>query len=128
MLPAYSTLKLSSRVLNPQLQHYMPVIKENQNSFTFRTSVQQQLLLTLQNVFMYEILDLNSMYVSHFHTFEYYADMLFPLVEPFAFCRFESSSHAISMSAYLREQRRELYSKSGELQGEERDGWMNWAV
>uniref|UniRef100_A0A8C2JTC5 Exocyst complex component Sec8 n=1 Tax=Cyprinus carpio TaxID=7962 RepID=A0A8C2JTC5_CYPCA len=30
---------------------------------------------------------------------------------------FESSSHAISMSAYLREQRRELYSKSGELQG-----------
>uniref|UniRef100_A0A8C1LSU7 Exocyst complex component Sec8 n=1 Tax=Cyprinus carpio TaxID=7962 RepID=A0A8C1LSU7_CYPCA len=28
-----------------------------------------------------------------------------------------SSSHAISMSAYLREQRRELYSKSGELQG-----------
>lgn len=33
---------------------------------------------------MYEILDLNSMYVSHFHTFEYYADMLFPLVEPFA--------------------------------------------
>lgn len=32
-------------------------------------------------------------------------------------CRFESSSHAISMSAYLREQRRELYSKSGELQG-----------
>lgn len=50
-----------------------------------------------------------------------------PLVEPFVFCRFESSSHAISMSAYLREQRRELYSKSGELQGEERDGWMNWA-
>lgn len=34
------------------------------------------------------------------------------------FYRFESSSHAISMSAYLREQRRELYSKSGELQGE----------
>lgn len=32
-------------------------------------------------------------------------------------CRFESSSHAISMSAYLREQRRELYSRSGELQG-----------
>uniref|UniRef100_A0AAY5ERX1 Exocyst complex component Sec8 n=1 Tax=Electrophorus electricus TaxID=8005 RepID=A0AAY5ERX1_ELEEL len=32
--------------------------------------------------------------------------------------KFESSSHAISMSAYLREQRRELYSKSGELQGE----------
>ncbi|XP_034169039.2 exocyst complex component 4 [Pangasianodon hypophthalmus] len=31
--------------------------------------------------------------------------------------KFESSSHAISMSAYLREQRRELYSKSGELQG-----------
>lgn len=31
--------------------------------------------------------------------------------------RFESSSHAISMSAYLREQRRELYSRSGELQG-----------
>uniref|UniRef100_A0A8B9JP35 Exocyst complex component Sec8 n=1 Tax=Astyanax mexicanus TaxID=7994 RepID=A0A8B9JP35_ASTMX len=31
--------------------------------------------------------------------------------------QFESSSHAISMSAYLREQRRELYSKSGELQG-----------
>ncbi|XP_062339615.1 exocyst complex component 4 [Osmerus eperlanus] len=30
--------------------------------------------------------------------------------------KFESSSHAISMSAYLREQRRELYSKSGELQ------------
>ncbi|EPY74067.1 hypothetical protein CB1_002312001 [Camelus ferus] len=30
--------------------------------------------------------------------------------------RFESSSHAISMSAYLREQRRELYSRSGELQ------------
>lgn len=36
--------------------------------------------------------------------------------------RFESSSHAISMSAYLREQRRELYSKSGELQGEH-GGW-----
>ncbi|KAG8440070.1 hypothetical protein GDO86_006023 [Hymenochirus boettgeri] len=32
--------------------------------------------------------------------------------------KFESSSHAISMSAYLREQRRELYSKSGELPGE----------
>uniref|UniRef100_A0A2K5YBR7 Exocyst complex component Sec8 n=1 Tax=Mandrillus leucophaeus TaxID=9568 RepID=A0A2K5YBR7_MANLE len=32
--------------------------------------------------------------------------------------KFESSSHAISMSAYLREQRRELYSRSGELQGE----------
>ncbi|XP_029470961.1 exocyst complex component 4 [Rhinatrema bivittatum] len=31
--------------------------------------------------------------------------------------RFELSSHAISMSAYLREQRRELYNKSGELQG-----------
>ncbi|XP_061494071.1 exocyst complex component 4 isoform X2 [Rhineura floridana] len=31
--------------------------------------------------------------------------------------KFESSSHAISMSAYLREQRRELYSRSGELQG-----------
>lgn len=45
------------------------------------------------------------------------------------FCRFESSSHAISMSAYLREQRRELYSKSGELQGEEEiikrnNGWL----
>lgn len=39
-----------------------------------------------------------------------------------SFCRFESSSHAISMSAYLREQRRELYSKSGELQGERGDG------
>uniref|UniRef100_A0A7N8YHG6 Exocyst complex component Sec8 n=1 Tax=Mastacembelus armatus TaxID=205130 RepID=A0A7N8YHG6_9TELE len=35
--------------------------------------------------------------------------------------KFESSSHAISMSAYLREQRRELYSKSGELQGENGD-------
>lgn len=35
--------------------------------------------------------------------------------------RFESSSHAISMSAYLREQRRELYSRSGELQGGEID-------
>uniref|UniRef100_A0A8C5TU99 Exocyst complex component Sec8 n=1 Tax=Malurus cyaneus samueli TaxID=2593467 RepID=A0A8C5TU99_9PASS len=33
--------------------------------------------------------------------------------------KFESSSHAISMSAYLREQRRELYSRSGELQGME---------
>ncbi|XP_006887201.1 PREDICTED: exocyst complex component 4 [Elephantulus edwardii] len=31
--------------------------------------------------------------------------------------KFEFSSHAISMSAYLREQRRELYSRSGELQG-----------
>nr|XP_033814697.1 exocyst complex component 4 [Geotrypetes seraphini] len=31
--------------------------------------------------------------------------------------KFELSSHAISMNAYLREQRRELYSKSGELQG-----------
>uniref|UniRef100_A0A7M4FRT0 Exocyst complex component Sec8 n=1 Tax=Crocodylus porosus TaxID=8502 RepID=A0A7M4FRT0_CROPO len=31
--------------------------------------------------------------------------------------KFESASHAISMSAYLREQRRELYSRSGELQG-----------
>lgn len=29
------------------------------------------------------------------------------------------------MSAYLREQRRELYSKSGELQGEDGDGGMN---
>ncbi|KAF4793748.1 exocyst complex component 4 [Turdus rufiventris] len=35
--------------------------------------------------------------------------------------KFESSSHAISMSAYLREQRRELYSRSGELQGMEKD-------
>ncbi|KAM9311350.1 LOW QUALITY PROTEIN: exocyst complex component 4 [Gastrophryne carolinensis] len=35
--------------------------------------------------------------------------------------KFESSSHAISMSAYLREQRRELYSKSGELQGRHED-------
>lgn len=35
--------------------------------------------------------------------------------------KFESSSHAISMSAYLREQRRELYSRSGELQGEPDD-------
>lgn len=58
MLTAYSTLKLSSQVLNPQLWHYMPVIKENQNSFTFRSSVvlsgslQQQLLLTSQNVFL----------------------------------------------------------------------------
>ncbi|XP_074049766.1 exocyst complex component 4 isoform X3 [Macrotis lagotis] len=33
--------------------------------------------------------------------------------------KFESSSHAISMSAYLREQRRELYSRSGELQERE---------
>uniref|UniRef100_A0A3P8VFX6 Exocyst complex component Sec8 n=1 Tax=Cynoglossus semilaevis TaxID=244447 RepID=A0A3P8VFX6_CYNSE len=33
------------------------------------------------------------------------------------FAALKSSSHAISMSAYLREQRRELYSKSGELQG-----------
>uniref|UniRef100_A0A670ZNA9 Exocyst complex component Sec8 n=1 Tax=Pseudonaja textilis TaxID=8673 RepID=A0A670ZNA9_PSETE len=31
--------------------------------------------------------------------------------------KFESSSHAISMSTYLQEQRRELYSRSGELQG-----------
>lgn len=29
------------------------------------------------------------------------------------------------MSAYLREQRRELYSKSGELQGEEGDRGMD---
>lgn len=43
---------------------------------------------------------------------------LFPCIS----CRFESSSHAISMSAYLREQRRELYSRSGELQG----GWSNF--
>ncbi|XP_053321528.1 exocyst complex component 4 [Spea bombifrons] len=35
--------------------------------------------------------------------------------------KFESSSHAISMSAYLREQRREMYSKSGELQGAPND-------
>ncbi|XP_016077738.1 PREDICTED: exocyst complex component 4 [Miniopterus natalensis] len=35
--------------------------------------------------------------------------------------KFESSSHAISMSAYLREQRRELYSRSGELQGDPDD-------
>ncbi|CAG5927556.1 unnamed protein product, partial [Menidia menidia] len=39
--------------------------------------------------------------------------------------KFESSSHAISMSAYLREQRRELYSKSGELQGWESS--KNWS-
>lgn len=39
------------------------------------------------------------------------------LVYPASLPRFESSSHAISMSAYLREQRRELYSRSGELQG-----------
>ncbi|TWW64678.1 Exocyst complex component 4, partial [Takifugu flavidus] len=38
--------------------------------------------------------------------------------------KFESSSHAISMSAYLREQRRELYSKSGELQGEKAPGCL----
>ncbi|XP_073475520.1 exocyst complex component 4 isoform X1 [Aquarana catesbeiana] len=38
--------------------------------------------------------------------------------------KFESSSHAISMSAYLREQRRELYSKSGELQGGHDDNLM----
>ncbi|XP_077449980.1 exocyst complex component 4 isoform X2 [Stigmatopora argus] len=38
--------------------------------------------------------------------------------------KFESSSHAISMSAYLREQRRELYSKSGELQGGADDNLM----
>ncbi|XP_051911425.1 exocyst complex component 4 [Hippocampus zosterae] len=38
--------------------------------------------------------------------------------------KFESSSHAISMSAYLREQRRELYSKSGELQGGTDDNLM----
>ena len=38
-------------------------------------------------------------------------------VYPALHSRFESSSHAISMSAYLREQRRELYSRSGELQG-----------
>lgn len=44
------------------------------------------------------------------------------------FSRFESSSHAISMSAYLREQRRELYSKSGELQGEEGDSGMTWGM
>nr|XP_011722115.1 exocyst complex component 4 isoform X3 [Macaca nemestrina] len=36
--------------------------------------------------------------------------------------KFESSSHAISMSAYLREQRRELYSRSGELQGDPTGG------
>ncbi|XP_077565639.1 exocyst complex component 4 [Stigmatopora nigra] len=38
--------------------------------------------------------------------------------------KFESSSHAISMNAYLREQRRELYSKSGELQGGADDNLM----
>ncbi|XP_004608309.1 exocyst complex component 4 isoform X1 [Sorex araneus] len=38
--------------------------------------------------------------------------------------KFESSSHAISMSAYLREQRRELYSRSGELQGGPDDNLM----
>uniref|UniRef100_A0A4W4DR09 Exocyst complex component Sec8 n=1 Tax=Electrophorus electricus TaxID=8005 RepID=A0A4W4DR09_ELEEL len=43
--------------------------------------------------------------------------------------KFESSSHAISMSAYLREQRRELYSKSGELQGgKEIFGRLNFPV
>lgn len=51
-----------------------------------------------------------------------------PFSKPLTFfCRFESSSHAISMSAYLREQRRELYSKSGELQGEKsqkREKWL----
>uniref|UniRef100_UPI00358E8F40 exocyst complex component 4 n=1 Tax=Myxine glutinosa TaxID=7769 RepID=UPI00358E8F40 len=31
--------------------------------------------------------------------------------------KFESSSHAMSMSTYLREQRQELYSRSGELRG-----------
>ncbi|XP_069763900.1 exocyst complex component 4 isoform X3 [Narcine bancroftii] len=40
-----------------------------------------------------------------------------PLRPKISLFKFESSSHAISMSAYLREQRRELYSKSGELQG-----------
>ncbi|XP_060543030.1 exocyst complex component 4 [Pantherophis guttatus] len=35
--------------------------------------------------------------------------------------KFESSSHAISMSTYLQEQRRELYSRSGELQGDPND-------
>ncbi|XP_039180672.1 exocyst complex component 4 isoform X2 [Crotalus tigris] len=35
--------------------------------------------------------------------------------------KFESSSHAISMSTYLQEQRRELYSRSGELQGDPDD-------
>ncbi|XP_048466150.1 exocyst complex component 4 isoform X2 [Rhincodon typus] len=39
--------------------------------------------------------------------------------------KFESSSHAISMSAYLREQRRELYSKSGELQEGTRKAHLN---
>lgn len=43
-------------------------------------------------------------------------------------CRFESSSHAISMSAYLREQRRELYSRSGELQGGEIDNVLLWII
>ncbi|XP_066489566.1 exocyst complex component 4 isoform X2 [Tiliqua scincoides] len=38
--------------------------------------------------------------------------------------KFESSSHAISMSAYLREQRRELYSRSGELQGGPEDNFI----
>lgn len=49
----------------------------------------------------------------------------FELLNLLCVCRFESSSHAISMSAYLREQRRELYSKSGELQGEEGDELQN---
>ncbi|XP_073437084.1 exocyst complex component 4 isoform X2 [Dendrobates tinctorius] len=40
--------------------------------------------------------------------------------------KFESSSHAISMSAYLREQRRELYSKSGELQDFSRASPLLW--
>lgn len=57
----------------------------------------------------------------------FYTTLPIPSVsmEPFVYCafhcRFESSSHAISMSAYLREQRRELYSRSGELQG----GWLS---
>ncbi|KAM4677534.1 exocyst complex component 4 [Discoglossus pictus] len=42
--------------------------------------------------------------------------------------KFESSSHAISMSAYLREQRRELYSKSGELQGGHDDNLIGGAA
>lgn len=42
--------------------------------------------------------------------------------------RFESSSHAISMSAYLREQRRELYSRSGELQGMKIDSVKVWII
>lgn len=42
--------------------------------------------------------------------------------------RFESSSHAISMSAYLREQRRELYSRSGELQGRPTDTVLLWII